>query len=91
MKGCQKREPALPPVLLALTKGESDVLITRVNTVLQPVQHFFLNPSDPVAAKLYPLGELAGGLQARDVLGRVQNELLYLTLAQHSHHDNSSC
>ncbi len=63
------------------------LLITGVNTVLQPVQHFVLNPSDPVATKLYPLGELAGGLQARNVLRRVQDELLYLTLAQHFHHD----
>ena len=56
---------------------------------LQPVQHFVLNPSHPVWAKLDPLGELPGPLQVRDVLWRVQNQLLQLTLRNDPHHDVS--
>lgn len=61
--------------------------VTRFDAYLKPLQHFGLNPSDPVLAQLYPLGELACRFQARDVLGRVQDQLLHLTLAQQSHHD----
>ena len=78
----------LPPVLLALTIEESVLLITRVNALLEPLQNFILDPSDPVLAQHYPLGELAGGFQARNVLGRIKDQLLHLALAQHfSHHE----
>lgn len=36
---------------------------------------------------MYPLGELPGPFQSRDVLGRVQNELLELALGKYPHLD----
>jgi hypothetical protein len=51
-----------------------------VDSLLEPVQHFILNPSDPARTELYPLGESAGQFKARNVLGRVQDQLLQLTL-----------
>ena len=63
------------------------LLIAGVDALLEPFPHFLLDPPNPVGAKLYPLGELAGRFQARDVLGGIQDQLLHLTLAQHCHHD----
>jgi hypothetical protein len=53
---------------------------SRVNALLKPIQHFVLNPSDPARTELYPLGESPGQFKARNVLGRVQDQLLQLTL-----------
>lgn len=45
-----EREPTSPPALLALTEGESVLLIARVDASLKPAQYFFFNPSHPVTA-----------------------------------------
>ena len=51
--------------------GVPDRFVSGFQALLQPVQHFVLNQSDPARAKLYPLGELAGLFQACDVLRRI--------------------
>jgi hypothetical protein len=51
-----------------------------VNALLEPIQHLILNPSHPAWTEFNPLGESPGQFKARNVLGRVQNQLLQLTL-----------
>ena len=69
--------------------GVSVRFISTGNPLLEPVQHFILNPSHPIGAKLYPLGELAGCLQPCDVLWRVQDKLLQLPFRQNPHREDS--
>ena len=52
--------------------------ISTVNSLLEPIQNLFLNPSHPVGAELNPLREFACRLEASDVLRRVKNKLLEL-------------
>jgi hypothetical protein len=54
--------------------------LAACDPLLQPVQHFALNPADPVGAEGYPLGECPGFLQSRHVLRRVQDQLFELAL-----------
>jgi hypothetical protein len=52
---------------------------------LQPSPYLSFDPANPAAAEVaepYPLGELAGVLQALDMLVRVEDELLELLLRQ---------
>jgi hypothetical protein len=49
--------------------GVSRASFAALKPLVQPVQHFRLNPSHPVLAKVYPQGELPDLLQPRDVLG----------------------
>jgi hypothetical protein len=77
---------ARPPAPLT---GVPDRSVSGLQALLKPIQHFVLNPSHPARAKLYPLWELAGLLQARDVLRRIQDQLLDLALRQNPHHDVS--
>lgn len=63
------------------------LLIAGVDPFPEPLQYLSLNPTDPVGAELYPLGEFPDCLQACDMLGRIQDQFLHLTLAQHLHHD----
>jgi hypothetical protein len=65
-------------------------LIAAFDPLLQPVQHFLLDPSDPALAKLYPLGERPGRLKTGDMLRGVKNKLLELTLRQYPHRGISS-
>jgi hypothetical protein len=55
-------------------------VFSAVDAFLKPIKHFTFNPSHPVGAKLYPFRELAGRLETRNVLGRIQNQLLQLPL-----------
>jgi len=61
-----------------------------VQPTLKPIQHLGLNPSHSVRAKLYPLGEFTGLFQPRDVLRRVEDQLLELALWKNPHHDVST-
>ena len=54
--------------------------LAAFDALLQPVQHFALNPADPVRSEGYPLGECPGFLQSRHVLRRVQGQPLELAL-----------
>jgi len=56
----------------------AELALSILDPFLEPVQHFFLNPSHPVGTKLYPLGEFAGRLETCDVLRRIENHLLQL-------------
>ena len=58
--------------------GVSVRFISTGYSLQEPVQHFILNPSHSVGAKLYPLGELAGRFQPCNMLWRVKNKLLQL-------------
>ena len=78
---CEKERPACaPPAALAPYSGVSVGFFADSQPLLKPVQNFFLNPSHSVRAKLHPQGELTGLFQSGDVLWRVQNQLLELTL-----------
>ena len=54
--------------------------ISALDALLEPVQHFLLDPPDPALAELYPLGKRSCLLKAGDVLRAVQYKLLELTL-----------
>ncbi len=69
--------------------GVSARFISTGYSLLEPVQNLVLNPSHPVGAKLYPLGELAGRFQPCNVLWRIKNQLLQLPFRQYPHHDLS--
>jgi hypothetical protein len=60
--------------------GVSSGAFAANDPLLQPVQHFGLNPSDAVGPEVDPLGECSGLFQPRDMLGRVQDQLLELAL-----------
>ncbi len=66
------------PGHLSSFSGVSVGRVSADDAFLEPVQHFVLNPSHPVGAKPYPLRELAGRFQPRDMLWRVENQLLHL-------------
>ncbi len=80
-------EDGLEAVLPLRSLGSVREFVSGINTSLQPVQYLSLNPSDPARTELYPLGELPGQFQTRNVLWRVENQLLELTLRYHSHRD----
>ena len=77
------------PGHLGSFSGVSVRFISTGDSLLKPIQHFILNPSHSVGAKLYPLGELAGCFQPCDVLWRVQDELLQLPFRQNPHREDS--
>ena len=59
--------------------------VALVDPLLQPGSYLAFDPADPAAAEAaepYPLGELAGVLEALYVLVRVENEFLDLLLRQ---------
>jgi len=58
--------------------GVSVRYFATIQSLLEPIQHFGLNPSHPVRAELYPLRERPGHFQSGHVLWRVQNHLLEL-------------
>lgn len=58
----------------------ADRFFSAVQSQLEPVQYFTLNPSHSIGAELYPYREFPGRLQPRDVLRRVENQLLELAL-----------
>ena len=69
--------------------GVSVRVFSAVQPLLEPIQHFGLNPSHSVRADLYPLREHPGLLQSGHVLWRVQDHLLELALRKYPHHDAS--
>lgn len=71
--GLQSRPPAP-------SEGVSARRFAAIQPFLEPIQDFGLNPPHPGGAKVYPLGELPGLLQSCDVLRRIQDKLLELTL-----------
>lgn len=46
-------------------------MISASDSHVDPLLHFFRHPCDPTGSELYPLGELAGGFETRDVRGAV--------------------
>lgn len=64
-------------------------VFSAIQSCLKPIQYLRLDPPHSVGAKHHPFWELAGLLQSRDVLRRVQNELLHLPLRKYPHHDVS--
>lgn len=69
--------------------GVSVRVFSAVQPLLEPIQHFGLNPSHSVGADLYPLREHPGLFQSGHVLWRVQDHLLELALRKYPHHDAS--
>jgi hypothetical protein len=63
-----------------LLKGVSARYVSVRQTFLEPVHDFSLNPTYAGGAEVNPLGELPGPFQTCDVLRRIQNQLLKLTL-----------
>jgi hypothetical protein len=55
-------------------------LISALDALLQPVQHFLLDPPNPALAELYPLWERSCRLKTGNMLRGIQNKLLELTL-----------
>ena len=70
-------------------RGVPGRVFAAFDALLKPVHHLAFNPSHPVRADLNRLRELPGLFQARDMLGRVQDRILALTLRQYPHHDVS--
>ena len=71
-------DQALLPGHSAPVSGVSFGFSAALQPFLKPVQDFVLNPSHSVRAKLYPLGEMTCLFQPRDVLRRVEDQLLEL-------------
>jgi hypothetical protein len=81
-----KGEDGLEAVLPLRSLGGVREHFSRIKTPLEPIQYFNfnfnfnLNPSDPARSELYPLGEFPSQFKSRNVLRRVQNQLLDSTL-----------
>jgi hypothetical protein len=55
-------------------------LISALNALLKPVQYLLLDPPYPALAELDPLGERSCRLKAGNMLRRIKDKLLKLTL-----------
>lgn len=86
-KGIGGRVGRRPPAPL-VRRGSVGGFVPSRDTLLQPGEHFLLDPSDPTARAVpetKSAGKRSGMLEPLDVLGAVQDELLELTLGQNPH------
>lgn len=77
------------PAARLLNSGVSVRRFSAVDPLAEPVEHLGLNPTHSAWADLYPPRERPGLFQSGDVLRRVQDQLLELTLRKYPHHDVS--
>jgi hypothetical protein len=65
-------------------------LISAIDALAEPIQHFLLYPAHPALAEAYPFRERSCLLKTGNMLRAVQNKLLELTLRQYPHRGISS-
>jgi len=86
----KKEGGAFAPRPIAPSSGALCHLISAINTLLKPVQHFLLDPPHSALAELYPFRKSSCRLKAGYMLRGVENKLLELALRQYPHRGISS-
>jgi hypothetical protein len=86
----QKEGGASPPRPITPSSGALCDLISARDALLEPIQHFLLDPSDSALAKPYPFRERPCRFKPGDMLRGIENKFLELTLRQYPHRGISS-
>jgi hypothetical protein len=75
-----EKDEAVGLVLFTPSLGGVRGILSALDALLKPVQHFLLDPAHPALAEFDPFGESPGRFKTGHMLRTVENQLLELTL-----------